>query len=1168
MNRYEIISNVATSDQSLRDHPELIDLAQSLEVKDIETRFVKLVVREEEQINVASAKTAKGVTLRETAIKTLQPQASLKGCLNWVKSVAGHSNRGIHLEIEKIRASNGAGLVLAQVLPRGNKVFASGLGDGNWQRLVARPDITLKNIPSEFQKHADLKNEYRQRGTRTSFFEALKQMSEMFFLPEQFRKKALDISKSRNANRLTELTDAEVINVGLIQDILDRYQKLLDDFFLMVKTGQLGGDLPQVFGLLTQGISFEELKDVLLPFTIESKRSRIDNKRLLINEVRICISKSKPELLSQLNLRFTPLIIKARIAQDPIVYRKLVPLQVADAEETEALEVARQLYKPIFILLEHIDLSKVDPAQLIPNELKQSLFELVVSLTYQGEYTVLRRGGTVSKKANLARKVLERISFNKLNLSSLHSLNPKLPMKGVAQNLTGKVPVTTGELAKISENLNRVLFPLAQLADEISSVMSAKHQEQESKRSSEALRSYLHGAYPMLRNTKYMVGFAGLTPAMRGGALSAGRGLGLTMLASLEEIRNREIRERLSKNPRATVGSFTTLMGNEQKKFFPLKAKLEMISRAYRFLYGERIAALVRRFVVNRINLLFDIHGDRLFETIYQFLVWDNQLTLSRYQAGMILYRQGVFEPPRLKEFGFKAGAMANGHERDNPWLHTKEDSDGQEPRQFPLSAEGIEKEYRAKLEVFEGLRQKCQELAKVNGDGETKTLAGIIAEKAEDQVFDLHDPVFRESLAASDAAKALWAEIEAVVQANAEAIQLPKDEGEVMHLVFNGATAYLSLLKESHSFSLGDRECVFRIKPAWDLPTENLKGNSALVLNGLNQRLMGNGGSENIKTIKPALELLQSHCKAWGSFREMATIALIDQMLRETILTLIRPAPPAATELKNFKPGTVMCLGMSASDQTKFNKLVRRIDIKDVYLTLSQLSSWLATFERLGKEMEELRDIIADIQRIIAGLNISLFDAPYIMRYGSLLKTLDELLSIPPEDFNAEDQTLVKSTAMEIEGVIREYFEKERSFAPKNRYFNRITTQLKSLRSGTDLNFVSQLHEGGVLPASSGEGEENKPAVKQTRGTGQFQTFSSRLREVIANRKRVTAKSVFVLSPGGAQKELTINLIDQVLKLNGLFTPILADISSGEAFIDDLRTRLPPHRLFNLNEI
>ena len=166
MIRYEIFSSVATSDQGLRDHPELLDLADSLAVKDIETRYVKQVVREEAQINVASSQYAKGLTVKETAVKTLRPQTSLRGCLIWLRAVTSRVDRGLHLEIEKVRNTNGAGLVLAQIFARGQHAFVSGLEDGNWERMVAQPDITLQKIPTEIAKSRELKNEYAQRGTR------------------------------------------------------------------------------------------------------------------------------------------------------------------------------------------------------------------------------------------------------------------------------------------------------------------------------------------------------------------------------------------------------------------------------------------------------------------------------------------------------------------------------------------------------------------------------------------------------------------------------------------------------------------------------------------------------------------------------------------------------------------------------------------------------------------------------------------------------------------------------------------------------------------------------------------------------------------------------------------------------------------------------------------
>ena len=62
--------------------------------------------------------------------------------------------------------------------------------------------------------------------------------------------------------------------------------------------------------------------------------------------------------------------------------------------------------------------------------------------------------------------------------------------------------------------------------------------------------------------------------------------------------------------------------------------------------------------------------------------------------------------------------------------------------------------------------------------------------------------------------------------------------------------------------------------------------------------------------------------------------------------------------------------------------------------------------------------------------------------------------------------------------------------------------------------------------------------------------------------------KEVFILSPGSSQMKLTLNLIDQLFRLKGLFIPILTDISGCENFVEKLRTRLSPHRLFNMMQL
>lgn len=1170
MIRYEIFSSVAASETGLRDNPELMDLADSLAVKDIETRFVKQVVREESQINVANQKIAKGVTVKETAVKTLQPQTSLKGCLNWMRVVTSRIDRGLHLHLEKVRSSNGTGLILSQLYSRGQLAFVSGLDNGIFERMVAQPDITLQKIPREIGKSPELKNEYRQRGTRaTSFYAVLGEMAEMDFLPADFLAKVREIVPKRDPNRLRDFTDAEVINVGLISDLLERYKKLVEDLTMLIRSGDQGTDLASLFNMLTQGIDFPELRKALIPFTIESKRKRIDNKRILINELRIFLSRSEPKLLDDFRSKLTSLVIKARAAQDPVLYRKVIPLELAASDEADTLAAARQLYRGFFEQVENFDPSRVDPTAQVPAELKQKVFEMVVGLTYLGEFTLQQRSNTVSKKAEIARKLIDRFDFKGFKPSSLHSLNPKLPARGVAQNLTSKVPFTMGELLTSAKRLNQALFPLVPVAAQLAKTIGDKFKDQEAEASVAAKTAFLEGGYPLLRNSSFLLGKAGQIATMHGAAASAGAKLGLTFLTPGQATKKKESRKKLQQETRFSTDGFISLMASEEKRFLPLRAGLDHVSLCYRFLIGEHVAERVRRFVSKKINFLQVTHGDRLFEVMYQHVVWDHQLELSRYQLGMILFRQKVFEPVRLKEFGFNAGAMENGHDRDNPWLHSKDDNQEKGAAEYPYVAGRVEKEYQAAGQGFNGLVKKLAEMAKSNGGVDSANLAAIITRNLKNGLFDPYDPAFREEVAKSDEAGAFWHEVQQITSRNIEQL-IPKDsEGEALDFTLPGPLAFMTLLKDSNTFKLNDKDFMFRFKGGRDIKGNALGARSQVMAKGLSDVLNNAAGSPNVRLIKSSLELLQAYCKSWGQFRRVSEVVLIDQILQETLLRAILPSPPVPAELRKLPPQSLMCLGSSSGDQAKFNRVNTRPDLKGTFATLSQLANWLADFQRLRSEMDDVRAIAVDVVGIIEGFNVSVFDAPYILRYAKNLRELDEALGIQPEDMETEDLENLQKIAMGIESMRREFFEKETDFAPKDRWLNRVTIRLRQIRPATDLGFVQHLFGKGVkLPTPDEEEGEAAAAPAQEQKAEQGQTFTQRAQSVIQYRRHMQAKSVFVLSPGPTQRDLTISVIDQLARLKGLFTPILADISNCDVFIDDLRTRLPPHRLFNLNQL
>ncbi len=1156
MIRYELHSNVAASEQGLHRFPALADFVQTCAAKGVELRFVRQVHREEGEVNLASSRHARGVKVRGTTVRELGPEQHIRGCLAWMRAALARPERGLHAEVAQLRATHGAPLVIAQVLARKQRVFVSGPDALGWQRLTCAPDPTCRDLPEAMRASPELREEYLSRARRpTGFFAALQRLAHLEVPAGETLALVQALSTARNPSELKRLSETQIVNLGLLDELVERYQNLVEQFCALLTGEGNQGDLPPLFDLLTQGLDLTGARKRFAEYALPEQRAAIDSKRQLVHAVRIGLRQGEELQRDLFQRRLLREVVLLRARQDPRLYARVLRLPPLAPELLEGLKTPRSTFMAWWAdAAATVARAPADAAAEVPTPAKQGLFELAVNLVYQGQFHKSFRDGTQPAEVVVARNLLSCFTFRAFDIGRVRTLHPGLPARGVARNLSERVPLTWGEMRSIAANLWEAMYPSAPMADALARELYGSDDQRRKERAAEEQRAFLFGAHALLGTTNYVVGQAGGEPLLRSAVLAAGRALGLRMLESRDQIRNLPAPD--ADTDEQVAAGHQLLMVADDSRWLPIRAQPAQLAGAYRHLAQEAVARRVRAYVARRLNFLFERHRRGLFGLLQHRLTWDQPLTLSRAQTATLLVRGGVFEEGRLREFGFEDAEKA-APASANPWLQAALDEQGTGERFAP---EAVDKAVRTHLDAFRAILRDHGPAA--SPQTKRPPLGAALAALAADDRCDLHDPAVRTALAETREAAQLTTTLAALVGPDAEALLAERESSDALEVPLHGALAYLALLREQHPLKLSSGTLTIRLVVVAQAPAPEDAGAAARVAQGIAQRFKAS------QELQQVVGRLRRHDLAWRQLVLAATPVLVDQMLRETVLRLAQPGPPAPQALRAWPDAHILCLGASTHDQSRFVRVAAHPERREVFATLSELASWLLRFRRLREELGAYRELIADVLDIIAGLDLSSFDAPYISRYGEALQQLSEALSVRPEELAREDLEAIEGRARTLGAMVREFYDQERSVALRDRWMSRIAMQLRAMRPNVRLTFVDLLHEH-AHPAPRARSRSEAAREGRPRAGGEdYQTFSERVRNVIGFRERLAGKRVFVMSPANPQRQLTLMLLEQLYRLKGLHTPIFADVSGCQSFVDQLQTRIPPHRLFELNAL
>lgn len=1161
---YEIYSNAASTDQGLSEHPALMDLADTLAARAINARFIKLVHHETDEINLAQGQFGQGVQVKGTAQKAFRPEIHLRGCVSWLRSLMGRSTHAMHLELSQIRATNGAPLVMEGIAKYKLRIFVTGIDQEQFDRLLLKPDLSLAEIPAGLSEKPAIQEEYLARQQRaTGFFKQMQHVSEAGLLTPDQAKALSEMGRTRDSSQVSKLNPAQVVNIGLISEYLERYQSLFDQFFALLRYAEAGSELAPLFELLVQGFPTGALRQNLESFTLENRRDRIADKRSLVNAVRIGLAASNESRRIEFQDQFRALVMKRRMVVDPALYRHAVLLSAADPDDMAVVSPIRRIFTGLKAALNDMGAAAGDSESQVSPEVKRLFFEMVITLTFDAQFTSRIDEARQPHRVLRAREMLPLLRLQVFNIAGLQKLNPKVPISGVAMNLAQKIPIAKVELEAVLQRFGQALTPLGQMADALAGYLRARVKEDARAQAARAVRKYLTRAYALLGLTNYVLGRARLTSLEWSALRAAGRCLGLPIVTSRDQIRNEKALAQIRQGDQENLEGYVLLLNREDTEIFPTRTDPVALATAYRHLFESQIVRTVRRFMYQRLQVLFGQHGSKLFEVLYNRVTVEAELRLSRNQLAIVLLRHRVFEKTRLAEIGYRPRTMENGEDGANPWLLPPEAGSLTETGEHPFSPAKIAKAYEEAMTAFgEMIRAYAPKPQTAQAEG-MWDIAAVLGSLCEDEIYDLHDQNAREPLAKSKAAAVLWKLIQETISKNFKTITSGREtEGEAIRFVLPGDLAYLALLKPEHAFKIGEETLTFQLLAARASTLDELDAASRIVAAALDREI-GDGAQGQTILLRQAREALARHSEQWETLRHLSMLPLTDQLLAETLIKLVKPDRPNAKDVATFPEEVVLYASVSSSDQAKFHKMAPPSAKLNQYATLSEMAGWLARFPRLQEEMEGYRDLIADVIAAIARMNITVWEAPYLIKYREGLENLDEALTISPEHIDRESLRKMEHLARTVGTMVRDIHLQERSLRQRDRWLNRISSRFRATQPNHRLNFVDLLHEGSASAPTQEEGKEKARAKEK-----EYQTFSERVRNVIETRERLADKEIFVLSPANSQRNLTLALVDRLFALKGLFTPILIDVSNCESFVDALQSRIPPHRMFNLNEM
>ena len=1118
-------------------------------------------------------KFSKGLSHEVIENVEINPNEDLFGLRRWLGGIRQSPASVMLLSINKIKEEPLAGpLIFSELLKTGRPILVAGADRSTQDQLLARIDVTCQHVPEAIQQNASVKAMLLARVQRRKGFVAtIRHLMDLEFLPPPVQEKVVKINGGGDP---TQLTEAETVNLSLLADLSSRYHNVLMLYKETLANSTLNiQQLVSMFEILIGDVPLKEAleafsaflgKDDERPQEVRSKGDLFGYLNRFINATEgSSRATTRTQKVDQVFKRINSVVIGQRAKVDPLLWRRCSFIFDPEPEE-------RALLSGLEPMTHYIEKTRDAGAEAINAEFKQRLGEAVFDMVRISNQSLeqAKNDDSALARQRAAGHLLPLFQMSKFQAGHLVQISDSnrgtLLDKDKFIGLFKNIPVSVEDLTGLCERLKAVLYRDQQIIDAVRKstldviVSHARDREK-------ALREiYIVNAAQELVHYAFHLGERNITSLDRlcGMAVAQSR-FGFDV--SLQPQR-----------PNST-GLF---VDEQDPPLGTLQNEPSVLSHAYTALIGMQVERLVKKAVDHKIGYLQETFGENFFEVVYQTVITQHDLPLSRSQLAWFVKRRGLLGS--LGDKGFKS-------ERENdlvdPFMtleemalsHSKPQRDFKEFQSFPQRFQEASKNFK-------------QLLAELRSAGEQDVTSNIRA---------LLWSLYRRGIYNMERAEAKDAFRKCVFYSQLKDI-IAKISSEnysifTKDIQQDGVKIYV-MPKFHHLLTLGSRFAylveskVVRYQliasPA-EVPEEVDQ-----VSRVFNEKLEGIRASlETIADFKPLFEAAAEVNRATEIWREHSrhlAFALLDRFLSATVIRALRPGKIQVHNLWYLPDATKLCLGPSLSTQqtVPFTKVLQvpenmgnlQKNPKSCSTTIDDFTIEVHKIARLRDELDHYESVGEDVLDIIQNLTHERAESQLVGRYEQALQQFNRILSKPLRYYTEKDVQNLHAVSYLMKTTLQAFYNTPGT--QKDQLVARVQNQLQARRSDghqlklnfTDAFVLEKTQIKVVQKVKQGDETVSKQRRVEVEVDASYQTLSARVREVIRTHEVLAGKRHIVLSPEGQKKkqlDYVVDIVETLQSLRGNALTFYVDSTMlGDEQMQLLARHVKPHNFFRMDDL